>query len=831
MNTTRLLITSLLFPLLAWMLPAPVAAEGQDRDLTLWYREPGPVDAPNLPWNKDDAGRSKSNTANYGTWESRTLAIGNGRIGATLYDGQPLDCLVLNEVSLWTGGPNTANNGSGYAYGPLSNQEEFGSYQPFAQLFVRYDTPGEISDFERSLDLKDATARVSYTEKRGDELIRHERMSFTSKPDDVIVYSAKVDQPGKLNADIALLPFHTVKYAKVGTNEFIMSGTLANGEKFEGRILVLTEDGTCSISGPCAKFEVTYEGKGSGQHPVYDGTKAPYLKVRDATKFTVLISLATDYKMDPKSGWKGETPDKRNARTLAAARKIDLATLHKRHVKDYRSLFNRVALRFDSGTPEDRKSMPINERLEAYKKDQTDPELEALLFHFGRYMLISGSRPGNLPMNLQGIWNIMVHAPWACDYHTNINVQMCYWGAEVANLSECHEPLMDFIYVMQEPLAETTRKEFGEQTRGWTTRVSQNPWGAGGWTQWNMPVNAWYALHMWEHYLFTQNTKFLKKQAYPVFKNVSQFWEDRLKVVGAGGKGLESGNKPLDPEQHPELKEIEAGSLVAPKGWSHEHGPVEDGVMHDQQLIRELFGFTTQTAKILKADKAWAKTLQDKKQRLVGNRVAEGGYLQEWIIDRPDMVTGHRHTSHLIGVYPGSTITARSTPELMKAAAKSLELRGNSGDNRRSWTWPWRAALYARFHDGEHAHEMVSSLLRFNILYNFLATHPPMQMDGTYGITAAIAEMLLQSHDGIIELLPALPKEWKDGSVKGLRARGNITLNFSWKDGKVVNYTVYSATPEKAVTLLVNGEEKSATPKPLATAKKNKKTKQTKHSD
>ena len=787
----------------------------------LWYTRAAKVKASSLPWEPNGVGEEPPIV-----WESQTLPVGNGRIGGTIYGGAKLDCVTLNEVSLWSGGPNQNNNGSGYNYGPMTDANGFGSYQPFANLYVAYEDTGDVTNYRRSLKLNEAIHRTELTSPGTG---KQERECFVSNPDDVLVYHVKAEKPGTLSAQIALLPFHEVSYTKQGEDTICMRGTLANGEKFEGRIYVQTEEGSASIvpGKGSGKLQVTYTGNGDKTVPVYDASTAPYITVNKANSFTLYISLATDYKMSYSSRWKGDDPAKHNQKVLKKVRKKSLQAIRAAHLEDHRALYNRVSLNLGK-TPKEFSSLPTNDRLARYKEHQNDPELEATIYQYGRYMLIAGSRPGNLPLNLQGIWNNRVHAPWACDYHNNINLQMCYWGAEVGNLSECHLPLINFISAMQQPLHEMTQKEFGNNIRGWTTRISQNPWGGGGWVKWNPPVNAWYALHIWDHYLFTQDKEYLKKTAYPILKNICQYWEDSLKELGAKGEGLMSDGKPLKASDHPELEEIAKGSLVAPKGWSHEWGPVEDGCMHDQQLVWELFDLTAKAAKVLKTDASYARTLTAKKERLVPNRIGSEGYLQEWIVDRPNMVSGHRHTSHLIGVFPGSSITETRTPDLMKAAMKSLELRGLSGDNRRSWTWPWRTALWARFKDAEKAHDMVKNYLRFNALDNLFGNHPPMQLDGTYGMTGGISEMLVQSHGGVIELLPALPPAWKDGSARGLKARGGITIDMKWKDGKVTDLKLTSLN-SKPVAIIKNGKEETITPtvdpsaKPEKTAQKDNK--------
>lgn len=787
----------------------------------LWYNEPADVRAASLPWAPD--GESDSDKAAPGgdVWESKTLPLGNGRIGATVYSGMKLDAAVLNEVSLWSGGENLPNNGSGYGYGPLAGSDQFGSYQPFAHFFVHYDLPGELSDYRRNLNLEKAEVTCSFSQKNNDKNIKHKRICFVSKPDDVFVYRVEAEGDGTIDANIGLLPFHNVSYTKDGKNGIRMAGALANGEAFEGRLIVNVEDGTTKVAGGNTSLTVEYPNPGADScMPKYNASGVPYVQVRAAKAFTVIISLATDYKMDYAAHWKGDSPGTRNKRILSAVAKSKFSTLRKKHEKDFASLYKRLSLQLEGDEPD----IPTNERLEKYKNGEEDVHLEQLLFQYGRYLMISGSRPGNLPMNLQGIWNNKVHAPWACDYHTNINFQMCYWSAEASNLSECHLPLLDYLYAMRKPLAEFTQRVYGKGMPGWTMRISHNPWGGVGWVKLYPAANAWFALHLWEHYLYTQDSEFLRKRAYPIFKELCDFWQKRLKPLGAAGKGLESDGKPLSDQEHPELKLLPTGTLVVPAGWSHEWGPTEDGCMHDQQVVRELFKMTAEAADALNTDSGYAARLRSVAEKMAPDRVAPGGYLQEWIVDRPNMVSGHRHTSHLFALYPGSTISLSDTPDLAKAAARSLELRGLSADNRRSWTWPWRAALYARLHDAPNAYEMLRNLLRYNTLYNMLATHPPMQMDGSLGIPAAICEMLVQSHTDSIELLPALPPAWKSGKVKGLRARGNITIDMEWKDGQVTSavFRSPSAAPGRTISVIINGKKQQAELQPLKQKSKKK---------
>lgn len=799
----------------------------------LWYKQPAGIRSVSLPWKPqypaaDGHGQNPALFHNIAPkpardfWESQTLPVGNGRVGGTIFGGDHLERVNLNEVSLWTGGPNLPGNGSGYKYGPLSGKDEFGSYQPFGNLYIEFILPEkESQNYTRSLDLRNGIAHVDFTNGG----VKHSRECFVSAPDQVLVYTAEADTPGSLSARIGLLPCHTATLT-AQNDAIIMSGTLNNGQQFEGRLLVRVNGGSILKVGKGGKLDVTYAkqtaNRPDSMQPNMDAAGSPYLEVKDATSIEILVSLATDYAMDYTKDWKGTAPKARNTSIMGKAAKKTAEKLRKAHIANYKKLFNRLELNLGK-TDKEVAALPTDERLAAFRQSQNDPELAETIYQYGRYVLISGSRPGNLPVTLQGIWNDKVHAPWACDYHNNINLQMCYWGAEVANLSECHMPFLNFIRAMEQPLTEMTRKHFGEHIEGWTTRISQNPWGGGGWTHWNPPVNAWYALHLWDHYTYTHNKKYLKEHAYPILRNICRFWETRLKELGPEGAGLTSGGKALSADAHPELKQLPKGTLVSPEGWSHEWGPVEDGCAHDQQLIRELFDITAKAAAILKTDSAWIKELKKKRARLAPDRIGSGGYLQEWIVDRPNMVSGQRHTSHLIGVFPGSTITMDGTPDLANAAMKSLELRGLSNDNRRSWTWPWRTALWARFRDKEQAYSMVCHYINYNLLDNLFGDHPPMQMDGTFGMTAGISEMLLQSHGDRITLLPALPEQWAKGSVKGIRARGNISVSMAWENGKVTSYTLTTTDENpRSVKVIVNGQETIVKPGTVTPAESTK---------
>jgi len=616
----------------------------------------------------------------------------------------------------------------------------------------------KVDGYRRWLDISTAIHGVTY--RSGDVTFRRE--TFASHPEQVLVMRLTADKPGSCSGAVQLKGAHR-EITQAANNGLEFSGVLANNLKYEARALVLTDGGTVQAD--------------EGQ-----------IYFRQCDSVTILLAAGTDYTFDHSRSYRGKAPKEAIAKRLAAASAKKYEDLKSAHIKDFQSLFNRVALNVGV-TPAERLALPIDRRKVLHAEKGGDPDLEELMFQYGRYLMISCSRPGGLPANLQGLWNDSNDPPWHCDYHANINVQMNYWPAESANLAECHTPLFDLITSQLPAWRKATAEAPEFETAsgkpvGWAVRTSHGINGDMGW-QWDNTANAWYCQHFWWHYAFSGDKAWLKNVAYPVLKETCEFWEARMKAM---------------PD----------GTLVVPNGWSPEHGPVEDGVSYNQEIAWDLFNNYVAASEALNVDADYRKKIANMRDRLLVPKIGKWGQLQEWMTDRDDPNDHHRHTSHLFGVYPGEQFSVARTPALTAAAKKSLDARGPTGDVR-EWSFAWRTAIYARLHEGQAAHSMFQNLLsNQHSCLNLFGLHPPMQMDGNFGITAGVCEMLMQSYAGEIELLPAIPKLWPAGSVKGLRARGGFTVDIQWKDGKVTAYRVKSADPRQ-VKVRVNGELRTIT--------------------